>query len=333
VSGFERVAIAGAGAFGTALAVVAEKAGRHVTLFARDRTQAEAIAVDRENRRYLPGVTLAESIEVIADVTAFRRADIVLLSAPAQATRALARALAGAIPRGTPVVATGKGIEQGTGKLQTEIIAEALPLAQPAILSGPGFAEEIARGLPTGVTVAANELELANRISAALATETFRPYTSDDPIGVGLGGAIKNVLAIACGVIVGRKLGESARAALIARGMAEMMRIGVALGARTETFMGLSGLGDLVLTATSGHSRNMAFGIALGRGEPIAALLAPGAPLVEGAHTARIAAEIARRNDIDAPIIAAVAAVIDGKLSVDDAIAGLLSRPLTEETI
>jgi len=332
VSDFERVVIAGAGAFGTALAVIADKAGRRVTLVARGEAQSAAISSSRENARYLPGVTLASSIEVTGDGTAFRFADIAILAAPAQMTRAVAAKLAHAIRTDAVVVVAAKGIEQKTGKLQTEIIADVLPQCRPAVLSGPGFAEEIARGLPTAVTIAASDLALAHALSAALATETFRPYASDDPIGVELGGAIKNVLAIACGVIAGRALGESARAALIARGLAEMMRIGATLGARAETFMGLAGVGDLVLTATTEHSRNTAFGMALGRGEPLAKLLQPGAPLAEGAHTAKIAAEIARKNNVDAPIIAAVAAVIEGKLGVDAAIEGLLSRPLTQET-
>ena len=331
MSDFQRVVIAGAGAFGTALAVVAEKAGRKVTLVARDHAQAAAIAECRENARYLPGVSLASSIEVTNDHAAFSRVDLVILAAPAQATRATAATLAKEIPAGTPVVAAAKGIEQGTAKLQTEIIAEVLPECRSAVLSGPGFAEEIARGLPTAVTIAASDLELAGALSAALKTETFRPYASDDPIGAELGGALKNVLAIACGVIAGRSLGESARAALIARGLSEMMRIGATFGARAETFMGLSGVGDLVLTATTEHSRKTAFGMALGRGESMAKLLRPGAPLAEGAYTARVAADIARRNNVDAPIIGAIAAVIDGEISVDEAIEGLLSRPLTQE--
>jgi glycerol-3-phosphate dehydrogenase (NAD(P)+) len=331
VSAFERVVVAGAGAFGTALAILADKAGRRVTLIARDSAQAAAIDERRENARYLPGVALSSSIEVSSDHAAFRTADLVILAAPAQATRSTAAAVGETIPTGAPIVAAAKGIEQKTGKLQTEIIAAVVPQCRPAVLSGPGFAEEIARGLPTAVTIAANDLALAHLLSAALKTETFRPYASDDPIGAELGGALKNVLAIACGVIAGRALGESARAALIARGLSEMMRIGAAFGARADTFMGLSGVGDLVLTATTEHSRNTAFGMALGRGEPLSKLLQPGAPLAEGAHTARVAADIARRNNVDAPIIAAVAAVIDGTLSVDEAIEGLLSRPLTQE--
>jgi glycerol-3-phosphate dehydrogenase (NAD(P)+) len=204
-------------------------------------------------------------------------------------------------------------------------------MAQAAGLSGPGFAEEIAAGLPTAVTIAAADLSLAHALCAALSLDSFRPYASDDLCGVELGGAIKNVLAIACGVVAGRNLGESARAALIARGLAEMTRLGAALGARPETFMGLAGLGDLVLTATSRRSRNLSFGMALGEGRSLAELLGAGMPLVEGAHTARIAADLARRNGVDAPIIAAVAAVIDGELGVAEAIEGLVSRPLKAE--
>ena len=331
MSGFERVVIAGAGAFGTALAVVADKAGRRVTLFARDAAQADAIAAARENVRYLPGVTLAPSIEITTNPEEFRSADLVLLAAPAQATRAVATMLAEKVPAGIPVVATAKGIEQASRKTQTEIIAEILPKAFPAALSGPGFAEEIARGLPTAVTIAAENLELAHALSAALATDTFRPYASDDLVGVELGGAIKNVLAIASGIVAGRLLGESARAALIARGLAEMMRLGAALGARAETFMGLSGLGDLVLTATSRHSRNLAFGMALGEGRSASELLAAGMPLAEGAHTATVAAELARHHAVDMPITAAVAEIIAGRIGVEAAIEGLVSRPLKAE--
>jgi glycerol-3-phosphate dehydrogenase (NAD(P)+) len=331
MSAFQRIVVAGAGAFGTALAVVAERAGRDVTLFARNGEQAQEIASTRENARYLPGVPLPASIAITADPNALRLADVMLLAAPAQATRALATVLAVEFPRGVPVVATAKGIEQGSGRLQADIISDVLPHALPAALSGPGFADEIARGLPTAVTIAATDLDLAHRLSAALATDMFRPYASDDLIGVELGGAIKNVLAIASGIVAGRSLGESARAALIARGLAEMMRLGGALGARSETFMGLSGLGDLVLTATSRHSRNLAFGMALGEGRSAEELLRAGMPLAEGAHTAVVAAEVARRHRVDMPITEAVAAIIAGHRDVDAAIESLVSRPLKAE--
>jgi glycerol-3-phosphate dehydrogenase (NAD(P)+) len=327
----QRVAVIGAGAFGTALALVAHRAGRDVTLWGRNPGEIELIRTERENLRYLRGVDIPEAIEITADPTRCSHADMVLMAVPAQATRAAATALAEQLP-GVPTVACAKGLEYDTGRRQSEIIAEALPSARPAALSGPGFAEEIAREQPTAVTVAAADLDLAHALSVALASDSFRPYASVDLIGVELGGAVKNVLAIAAGIVAGRSLGESARAALIARGLAEMTRLGTALDARAETFMGLSGLGDLVLTATSRRSRNLAFGMALGEGRPAAELLSAGMPLVEGAPTARAVADLAAKHGIEAPISTAVAAIIDGSLSIDAAIEGLVNRPLKAET-
>ena len=325
------VAVLGAGAFGTALAIVAQKAGRTVTLWGRDAAAIEVIRADGENARHLPGADIPPEIDLTGDLAACANAGIVLLAVPAQATHAMATRFAEHARDDAAIVACAKGVEKETGRRQSEIIAEAIPHARPAALSGPGFAEEIARSQPTAVTIAAGDPALAHDLSAALATESFRPYASDDLIGVELGGAVKNVLAIAAGIVAGRALGESARAALIARGLAEMTRLGVAAGARAETFMGLSGLGDLVLTATGRRSRNLAFGMALGEGRPAASLLGPGMPLVEGAHTAQIAAELAARLGVDAPLTNAVAAIIDGTLSVDKAIEGLVSRPLKAE--
>jgi glycerol-3-phosphate dehydrogenase (NAD(P)+) len=327
----DRIAVIGAGAFGTALALVAARAGADVTLWTRDPNQARDISAARENRRHLAGIPIPEEIRPTADISALGNAELVLLAVPAQATRDVARDFAAKIPRGIPVLACAKGIERETGALQTDIISECLPEARPAALSGPGFADEIARGLPTAVTIAAGDIALAHDICAALSTDTFRPYASDDLVGVELGGSIKNVLAIACGIVAGRGLGESARAALISRGLAEMTRLGTALGADAQTFMGLSGLGDLVLTATSGHSRNLSFGVALGQGRTVSDLLAAGAPLAEGAHTARIAADLARRHGVDAPITGAVAGIIHGRVTVDEAIEGLVRRPLKAE--
>jgi glycerol-3-phosphate dehydrogenase (NAD(P)+) len=326
-----RVVIAGAGAFGSALALVAHRAGHDVTLWARDPALAEAIGHSRENTRYLRGEAIPPEISVTAEAKSFREAGLVLLVVPSQATRGVLERLKADVPRGIPVIACAKGIERDTGLLQSEIVAEVLPEAFPAALSGPGFAEEIARGLPTAVTIAADALSLAHPLCAMFASERFRPYASDDLAGVELGGALKNVFAIAAGIVAGRALGESARAALIARGLAEMMRLGVALGARRETFMGLSGLGDLVLTATSRHSRNLAFGMALGEGRHPAELLVAGMPLAEGAYTAHIAAELAERHAVDAPVVAAVAAVIDGRIGIEAAIDGLVTRPLKAE--
>jgi glycerol-3-phosphate dehydrogenase (NAD(P)+) len=331
MSGVRHVAVAGAGAFGTALAVVALRAGRQVSLWGRNAAQVEAMRASRSNAAYLPGVNLPAELQLSDDPAVFRDADLVLLVTPAQTTRRVAGALADEIRSGIPVVACAKGIEQGTGRLQTDILAECLPQAQPAALSGPGFAEEIAAGLPTAVTVAATDISVAHALSAALASDSFRPYATDDLVGVEVGGAVKNVLAIACGVVAGRALGESARAALISRGLAEMTRLGLALGARAETFMGLAGVGDLVLTATSAHSRNTAFGMALGRGASPAELMAKGTPLAEGAHTARIAADLATRNGVETPIVAAVADIVEGRLGVDEAIERLVRRPLKAE--
>lgn len=329
----QQVVVVGAGAFGTALAAVAHAAGRQATLLTRDAAHAREIAASGENQRRLPGVKLPSALAVTADPEALRAAELVIFAAPAQATRVVASGAAGRIAEGVPVMTAAKGLEQGSSKTQTELLEELLPHCPPAALSGPGFAEEIAAGMPTAVTVAAHDLALAQALAAALATETFRPYASDDLIGVELGGAMKNVLAIAAGIVVGQGLGDSARAALISRGLAEMIRLGAALGARPETFMGLSGLGDLVLTATSLHSRNLRFGMALAEGRKASDLLAPGQPLVEGAHTADMAVALARRHDLEMPITSAVAAVAADRLAVDAAIALLLSRPLTTESL
>jgi len=324
--------VVGAGAFGTALALVARRAGREVTLWARAADRAAAIRAAGENRRDLPGVALPAVIEVSADPAALAGADALLLAVPAQALRQAAAALTGSLAPAVPVVSCAKGIEAGTGRLPAQILAETLVGHPAAALSGPGFAAEIARALPTAVTIAAADVGLADALSEALASETFRAYASDDLIGVEFGGAVKNVLAIACGVVAGRQLGESARAALIARGLAEMVRFGAALGGRAETLTGLSGLGDLVLTATSGQSRNARFGESLAQGRTVGDLLAAGEPLAEGAYSAPIAAELARRHAVDAPIIEAVAAIIAGRATVNEAVRGLVSRPLRRET-
>ena len=327
----DRVGVAGAGAFGTALALVAQRAGRAVTLWGRGAERMTSIRETRENRTHLPGFALPGDIEITADLADLAGADMVLVAVPAQASRATAAALAGHVRQAIPVIACAKGIEQGSGLLLSEVLAASMPGAAVAALSGPGFAEEIAAGLPTAVTIASEDLDCADNVAAALSSEAFRPYASSDLVGVELGGALKNVLAIACGIVAGRGLGESARAALIARSLAEMIRIGVAMGARAETFMGLSGVGDLVLTATSERSRNTAFGLALGRGASHAELLRAGAPLVEGVLTAPVAADLAIRHQVDAPVISAVAGIVAGALTVDAAAAALLARPLQRE--
>ena len=329
MTAFEHVGVAGAGAFGTALALVAHKAGRRVTLWGRDPLRVAAIQAAGQNEKYLPDTPIPAEIALTSEPGQLQSADILLMVAPAQATRPTAERFAPHLRPGTPVVACGKGIERATGRRQTEIIAECLAGARPAALSGPGWADEIAAGLPTAMTIAAPEIELADQLAVALSSEMFRLYASDDIIGVELGGAIKNVLAIACGIVIGKERGESARAALISRSLAEMKRLGEKLGARPETFMGLSGLGDLVLTATSEQSRNTSFGVALGRGRPLAELITK--QLVEGVYSARIAAEIAAGQDVQTPIIAAVADIVEGRIDINAAITALLSRPLRRE--
>ncbi len=329
--GRDTVGIVGAGAFGTAMAMIAAQRGHSVVVYGRDRQTVSEINTRHSNSRYLPHVTLPDTVSASLNARSLAVCDIVLVAVPAQATRMVMQALAAALRRDVILVACAKGIERQTGAGQAAILAEAMPQGTLAVLSGPGFAADIAGGLPTAVTIAAHAAETARHVADRLATPGFRPYASTDVTGVELGGALKNIIAIACGVVVGRRLGESARAALITRGLAEMMRFADASGAQRQTLMGLSGLGDLVLTATSGQSRNTRFGVALGEGRSVAELLAAGMPLAEGAHTAGIAAELAARRGVDMPITSAVAAVIAGTLSVDDAIAGLVMRPLKSE--
>ncbi len=326
---FERIAVLGAGAWGCALANATARAGRSVTLWTRHPKAAEALGRHRESP-HLPGIALEAGIAVTSDLAAaVARTQAVLLVVPAQALREVATEAGRLIPSGTPLIACAKGIERGSHRFMTEVIAEAAQTALQAILSGPSFASDVARGLPTAVTLAARDVGLAERLSQALGSAAFRPYHSTDVRGVEIGGAAKNVLAIAAGIVAGRGLGASAAAALTTRGFAELLRFGRAFGARTETLTGLSGLGDLVLTCSTPQSRNYSFGIALGKGEALDA--APHGKLAEGAFTAQALMEMARRRGVDMPVAGAVAAVLDGGLSVDAAIESLLSRPFREE--
>ena len=322
---FNSVAVIGAGAWGTALAGVAARAGREVVLYARDFKSAAHIAAARTNPK-LSGVPLDAAIEVTNDIALAARADIVLVATPAQHLREAVTALAPHLAPGTPVIAAAKGIERGTHKFMTEVIAETAPNAIAAILSGPSFAEDVARGLPTAVTLAAADEKLASALVQALGSATFRPYHTSDVRGVEIGGAAKNVLAIAAGIVVGRKFGASAQAALTTRGFSELMRLGRACGARGDTLSGLSGLGDLVLSCSSPQSRNLALGIALGRGEP-----RPLGKLAEGEFTAPVLIELAASQNVDMPVSNAVAAILSGALSIDDAIENLLTRPFKAE--
>jgi glycerol-3-phosphate dehydrogenase (NAD(P)+) len=325
---YRTIGVAGAGAFGTALALAAARAGRRVLLWARDEATVASLRDRREAPR-LPGARLPDTIDAVWDIAALGKAEALLLAVPTQALRAAATMLAPALPPGLAVISAAKGIEQGSGRFTSQIIAEALPQAVPAVLSGPSFAADIARGLPTALTLAAADAALAQGLAEALNSSTLRIYHSNDPRGVEIGGAAKNVLAIAAGIAIGLGLGESARAALVARGFAELRRFGEAHGAQAETLMGLSGLGDVVLSCATAQSRNFAYGQALGQGKTPAE--AAGGKLAEGAFTASVLVEMARAVRIDMPIAEAVAAVIAGTVGVRDAVAELLARPVRAE--
>ncbi|MCJ2076163.1 NAD(P)-dependent glycerol-3-phosphate dehydrogenase [Methylobacterium sp. E-016] len=325
------VAVVGGGAWGTALANAAAAAGRPVTLWLRDARSAATLESERENPRYLPGVKLHPRIRATAEADDLAAAEAVLLVTPAQTSRAVLGQLAPAFAPGTPVVLCSKGIERTTGAFMSAVAAEVLPAGTPvAVLSGPSFAVDVARNLPTAVTLAAADADLAARLARLLSGPALRLYHTDDVRGVEIGGAGKNVLAIASGIVAGRGLGESARAALIARAFAELMRFARSFGGRPETLMGLSGLGDLVLTASSAQSRNFAFGLALGAGATPEA--AAGGKLAEGAFTATALVGLARGQGIEMPIAEAVAAIVAGRASVEDVVAALLARPLKAES-
>ncbi|ABD85624.1 NAD(P)H-dependent glycerol-3-phosphate dehydrogenase [Rhodopseudomonas palustris] len=325
---YDSVAVLGGGAWGTALAQTGARAGRDVVLWEHDANNAQQLQQKRESL-YLPGVTLDSSIKVTRDLSEAARAQAILLVVPAQVLRQVVTSLAPLIADRTPLVACAKGIEHGTHKFMTEIIAEAAPQATPAILSGPSFAADVARGLPTAVTIAATDAGIAQALAQAMNSGTFRPYHSTDVRGVELGGATKNVLAIAAGIVEGRKLGASALAAMTTRGFVELMRFGKAYGARIETMHGLSGLGDLTMCCSTPQSRNFSFGVALGRGE--SASEASHGKLAEGAFTAPVLLEMARLKNVEMPISTAVAAILAGQISVDAAIESLLTRPLKAE--
>jgi glycerol-3-phosphate dehydrogenase (NAD(P)+) len=326
---FNRIAVIGAGAWGTALALTCARAGREVVLWEHDASNAAQLANKRESL-FLPGVQLDDGIALASDLAAAARADAILLVVPAQAVRSAALALATSIETRTPVIVCAKGIERGSRKFMTEVLAECAPRAMPAILSGPSFARDVARGMPTAVTLAARDATLAGELAQAIGSTSFRPYHSADVRGVEIGGAAKNVLAIAAGVVTGRGLGASAGAALTTRGFAELVRFGKAYGAKPETMMGLSGLGDLLLTCSSPQSRNFAFGVNLGRGDkPDSIQKTTG--LAEGAFTATVLVEMARERNVDMPIAFAVDSLLTGQTTVDQAIESLLARPLKAE--
>src|SRR5579862_2599511 len=324
---FNDIAVIGAGAWGTALALTCARAGRKVTLWEHDAANTENLKEKRESL-FLPGVRIDERIALAADLAEAARQQVIFMVVPAQAVRSATTALAPLLTSGAPIIVCAKGIERGSKKFMTEVIAECAPEAVPAMLSGPSFAADVARGLPTAVTLAAPDGRLAGELAQAIGSTSFRPYHSTDVRGVEIGGAAKNVLAIAAGVVAGRGLGASAAAALTTRGFAELARFGRAYGARAETVMGLSGLGDLILTCTSPQSRNFSFGANLGRGQKPSAIKGG---LAEGTFTAAVLLDRKSTRGVEMPISAAVAALLAEKLSVSEAIESLLTRPLRAE--
>ncbi|RFC63126.1 NAD(P)-dependent glycerol-3-phosphate dehydrogenase [Fulvimarina endophytica] len=322
-----RITIVGAGAWGTALASLYARTGNETVLYGRDAARMAEIGTDRINARYLPAIPLPAELRTSSMAEeALAGARIVLFVVPAQSLATVCDSLAPFVPHDALLVLCSKGIERSTGRFASAIVAETFPENPVAVLSGPSFAADVASGLPTAVTVAANGLDLADAACERLSTDTFRCYASGDVAGVEAGGALKNVMALAAGMAIGRGLGESAKAAILTRGFVELRRLGEALGGQPETLMGLSGLGDLVLTCSSAQSRNFAYGMALGRGED-----RTGLKLAEGVHSAGIAARLARERGIDAPIIAVLAQILNGELSVDEAMRMLLARPLRRE--
>ena len=322
------IGVIGGGAWGTALAETARRAGRDVVLWARSTDIVDEINRLHTNARYVPGFTLDAGLVATTDLSAAAGCDVILLVTPAQQIRDVLATLRQLIVPGTRIVLCAKGIELATGHLLDQVLAEVIPGAIAAVLSGPGFAVDVVGGLPTAVTLACADPDTGRDLSEALGSRTFRPYWSSDLIGVQLGGAVKNVLAIAAGIVAGRELGASASAALITRGFAEMRRFSDALGARPETLMGLSGFGDVVLSCSSPKSRNFAHGLALANPAKYGALPAR---TTEGVLTAKAVTAIARARGIDVPVANAVTAILAGTVTIEDAIAALLQRPLKAE--
>jgi glycerol-3-phosphate dehydrogenase (NAD(P)+) len=329
---FRSVAVIGAGAWGTALAQVAVAAGCDVKIWALEPETAAAINETHENEVFLPGIPLDERLVATTDLGEAAAAELVLAAPPAQHMRATLRALKAHRSNGV-ICLCAKGIERGSLALMTDVLSEELPEAIAAVLSGPGFAKDVARNLPTATTIASLDADVAQRIVATIGLPTFRPYVADDLVGAEVGGAVKNVIAIACGIADGRKLGDGARAALITRGFAELTRLGLAMGAKAETLAGLCGLGDLVLTCASLNSRNTSLGAALGEGRSLQAILGERRSVAEGVQSAPAVVALAAKHDVEMPICEAVDAILSGRDSIDEAIDGLLSRPFKAEGV
>ncbi len=323
------VGIIGGGAWGTALAQVVASSGEEVMIWAREQEVVSGVNANHENHLFLKGLSLATNIEATGDLADLRGCNVLLVVTPAQHLRST---LSGASIGDRPVILCAKGIEAGTKMLMSEVARQVCPDAPIAILSGPTFAHEVAAGLPTAVTLACEDTALARSLAERIARPHFRPYISNDVIGAEIGGAVKNVLAIACGVVAGRNLGQNARAALIARGFAEMVRFGLARGAQAETLSGLSGLGDLVLTCSSTSSRNFSLGKGLGEGKSAKELISASHAVAEGAYTAPVLREAAAKVGVEMPVTEAVCALLSGDADIDGIVRNLLTRPLRTET-
>jgi len=327
----ESVGVIGGGAWGTALAQTLRLAGRHVVLWAREPETVEDINVRHVNRTFLPGISLDPDLTATSALADVAKSDAVLMVAPAQHVRTIAGQLRSFMRPSQPIILCAKGIEQTSGRMLGDVLAEVLPEQTFAVLSGPSFAADVARGLPAALTIACAREEMGRQLAERLGYRQFRLYWSSDTIGVEIGGALKNVLAIAAGIVDAKGLGASAHAGLVTRGFAEMRRLAEAMGARPETMMGLSGLGDLILTCGSPQSRNMSLGRALGHGKTLAEILGSRVAVTEGVYTAAAAVRLAREKGVEMPISEAVHAIIEGRTSVDDAIAGLMQRPFKAE--
>jgi len=329
-----RISIIGAGAWGTALACIARRGGHETILWARAPEVAQSINNGQGNPLYLPDVPLEAGIEASSELaSAVENSDAVMLVVPSQFLRQVVEAAAPHLPGDAPIVICAKGIETTSGALMTEMVEAALPSAEIAVLSGPTFAREVAAGLPTAATLACQDAEIGSGLIEMIGDKRFRPYLSDDIVGAEIGGAVKNVLAIACGIVTGKKFGDNARAALITRGLSEMVRFGLAKGAKLETMMGLSGLGDLTLTCNGPQSRNMSLGMALGEGRDLESILGERRSVAEGVETARAITMVARRLGVEMPICEAVNSILHEGEEIDNVIAELLRRPFRPESV
>lgn len=323
----QTIGVIGAGAWGTALAQTLSRGGRDVMIWAREPEVVESINKDHVNNVFLPDIALSETLTATESLSEIASRDILLLVTPAQHIRATMKNLKGDLAQGKPVVICSKGIELESGLLLSQVVEDVVPGATVAILSGPTFASEVAAGLPAAVTISTSDSDVAKELQEALGVKKFRPYITNDIIGAQLGGAIKNVIAIACGIVYGRKMGESARAALLTRGVAEIARLGTAMNAQKETLLGMCGIGDLMLTCSSMQSRNFSLGAALGEGKTLDEILGPRKEVTEGVHTASAALALAKKHAVDMPITEAVNKCLHEGVSIDDAIEEMLNRP------